>query len=143
MRCDSPPLKVLADRPNDKYPRPTLSMKRRRCTISGINSPAIVFCFPVNFRRPIFFAATLAESPTTSGTTHFSANDGDSIFRVDEPSRAPTDLECALAQVARLGDAFFVDHSDNDINAVFLETLEFSEICDWNELPIDKKCVES
>ena len=83
------------------------------------------------------------KSTTASRTAHLCADDRDSILRIDESRGAATDLERALAQVTRLGDTFFVDHADNDIDAVFLETLKLSELGDWNELPIDKECVES
>src|SRR5262249_26784202 len=83
------------------------------------------------------------EGTTASRTTHFRANDGDSVLRIDETSGATADIERALGEIARLGDAFLVDYADNDIDAVFLETFKLSELCDRNELPIDKEGVES
>src|SRR5207253_4376929 len=76
-------------------------------------------------------------------TTHLRAHDRDSIFRIDEAGGAATNLERALAEIARLGDPLLVDYTDTDVDGMFLETLKPAELLHRNELPVDQKGVES
>src|SRR4029079_13592733 len=83
------------------------------------------------------------EGAPATRTTHLRAHDRESTFRIDEAGGAATNLERALAEIARLGDALLVDHTDNHINCVFLETLKLTKLPHRNELPVDEKGVES
>ena len=83
------------------------------------------------------------EGAPATRTTHLRAHDRESTFRIDEAGCAATNLERALAEIARLGDALLVDHTDNHINGVFLETLKLTKLPHRNELPVDEKGVES
>jgi hypothetical protein len=83
------------------------------------------------------------EGAPATRTTHLRAHDRESTFRIDEAGGAATNLERALAEIARLGDALLVDHTDNHINGVFLETLKLTKLPHRNELPVDEKGVES
>src|SRR5437899_3897570 len=65
------------------------------------------------------------------------------MFRIDETGGAATNLERALAEIARLGDALLVDYTDNDVDGMFLETLKPAKLPHRNELPVDEKSVES
>src|SRR5436190_298464 len=85
----------------------------------------------------------LFEGTAASRAAHFRAHDGDSILGIDEPSGPAANLERALRQVARFGDAFFVNDANDDIDAVFPKTFKFSEFCDWHEMPVNKERVES
>src|SRR5205814_6312049 len=56
--------------------------------------------------------------------------------------RAAADIECTLHEIARLPDPFRIDRADHNINGVFLETLELSELPHRNHLAVDEKRVE-
>src|SRR5882724_13186138 len=52
-------------------------------------------------------------------------------------------LQCASGNVARVCHSLPVDHTHDDIDAVFFKTLEFSKMRDRNESTIDVERVES
>ena len=64
------------------------------------------------------------------------------MFRIEQVRGAAADIERALDQIARFQNSFRVDRSDDNIDGVFLETLEFSKLRDRDELAIDEERVE-
>jgi len=56
--------------------------------------------------------------------------------------RAAADIECTLNEIARLQNPFRIDRADHNIDCVFLETLELSELPHRNQLAVDEKRVE-
>src|SRR3954447_5565070 len=79
----------------------------------------------------------------TPRATHLRAHDCEAMFRIEQMCRTATDIERALNEIARLQNSFRIDHADNDIDRVFLETLQLAKLCDWNQLTIDEERIES
>jgi len=65
------------------------------------------------------------------------------MFRIEQMRGAASDIERALDQIPRFQDSFRVDYAHDNIDRVFFEALEFSELRDWNELAIDEERVEA
>ena len=56
---------------------------------------------------------------------------------------AAPDLKCALDKIARFQNSLRADYADNDIDGVFLETLELPKLRQGNECAIDIKRIET
>src|SRR5207237_2186368 len=68
------------------------------------------------------------EGAPATRTTHLRAHDRESTFRIDETGGAATNLQSALAEIARLGHPLLVDHAANHINGGFLKTLKLTKL---------------
>jgi len=55
---------------------------------------------------------------------------------------AAPDVERALNEIARFQDTLRVDRPDDNVDGVFLEPLQFSELRNREELAVDEKRVE-
>jgi hypothetical protein len=65
------------------------------------------------------------------------------MLRVEQVRGAASDINRALDQIPRFQNSLRIDRSDYDVDSVFLETLEFSELRDRQEFSIDEECVEA
>jgi hypothetical protein len=52
-------------------------------------------------------------------------------------------MKCASGNFPRTSDSTPIDHAYHHVNGVFLETLQFPELLDRNELSVHVKSVES
>ena len=84
----------------------------------------------------------LKSAPATRAA-HLRAHDREAIFRIEQMRGAAADIERALDEIARLQDAFRVDHADDRIDRVFLEALELAKLRDRDQLAIDDKACRS
>ncbi len=85
----------------------------------------------------------LFKCAAAAGTTHFRAHNREPIPRVEQVRRAAPDLKRAAHKIARFQNSLRIDCADNDIDSVFLETLELPKLRQGNERSIDIKRVET
>ena len=83
------------------------------------------------------------EGATAAWTTHLSAHDNQTIFRVEQTRRAATDLQCALRESTRVQNPLGIDHTDDDVDRVLFKTLELSKLRNGNQPSIDIKRIET
>src|SRR4030095_7001638 len=100
-----------------------------RSSCSPCSLPAILRTAPPNSAEPATFLASAVwriegeqtrieflEGATAAWTTHLSAHDNQTIFRVEQTRSAATDLECALGKTTRFQNPPGVDHADDDVD---------------------------
>ena len=68
------------------------------------------------------------EGAPATRATHLRAHDRDAVLGVEQMRGAAADLERALDQIPRFQNSLRVDRADHDIDGVFLETFELSEL---------------
>ena len=83
------------------------------------------------------------KSAPAAWTAHLRAHDRETMFCIEQVRGAATDIERALDQIPRFQDSFRVDRADHNVDRVFLEPLEFSELRNREEFAIDEKRIES
>src|SRR4029453_3400169 len=83
------------------------------------------------------------EGTTAAWTTHLSAHDSQTIFRVEQACGAATDLQCALREITRVQNPLGIDHTDDDVDRVFFKTLELSKLRNGNRPSVDIKRIET
>ena len=83
------------------------------------------------------------EGAAAAGTTHLSAHDNQTIFRVEQTRSAATDLQRALRETTRFQNPLGIDHADDDVDRVLFKTLEFSKLRNGNQPSIDIKRIEA
>src|SRR5438270_200338 len=95
-------------------------------------------CFRRTPKREITEPDVFHERATAIWTTHLRTHHREPVLRIEQMGCAAPDVERALREVASFRDSLGVDHSDNNGNAMLLETLESSELLNRNERAVDK-----
>src|SRR2546430_4113418 len=105
---------------------------------SELQSQSNIVCRLLLEKKKIEFL----EGAATVGTTHLSAHDDQTIFRVEQARGAATDLQFAPRETTRFQDPLGIDHAHDDVNRVLFETLQFSKLRNGNQFSIDIKRFE-
>ena len=85
----------------------------------------------------------LFKRSSATRTAHLRAHHREAILGIEEMRGPAADIERALDEVARLQDALRVDHTDDRVDRVLLETFELAKLRDRDQLAIDIKRVEA
>ena len=81
--------------------------------------------------------------PAAAGAAHFRAHHGYAVFPVEQMGSSAADVECALNQIARFQNPFGVNHANDHIDRMFLESLELSEMRHGHQRAVYEQRVES